>query len=130
MPKMSKYHIYNFFPSVPILGFGILLSFLAGKLHTPEIESIKKRIRNYAHTILFVFSFLKSFVCYFVPVSLSEIKRRIFWFCPPLPIEIMFDLYSIHLKFVYLCLLLYLFKALSAIIVVNVSFHFSIDQIK
>ncbi|XP_055300732.1 neuronal acetylcholine receptor subunit alpha-7 [Sitodiplosis mosellana] len=30
MPKMSKYHIYNFFPSVPILGFGILLSFLAG----------------------------------------------------------------------------------------------------
>lgn len=33
MPKMSKYHIYNFFPTVPILGFGILLSLLAGKLH-------------------------------------------------------------------------------------------------
>lgn len=35
MPKMSKYHIYNLFPTVPILGFGILLSLLAGKLHTP-----------------------------------------------------------------------------------------------
>lgn len=36
MPKMSKYHIYNFFPTVPILGFGILLSLLAGKLHTRD----------------------------------------------------------------------------------------------
>lgn len=39
MPKMSKYYIYNKFPTVPILGFGILLSILAGKFPPSQIHT-------------------------------------------------------------------------------------------
>lgn len=61
MPKMSKYHIYNTFSTtVPILGFGILISLLTGKPTT--IDMIREIIYSFAfslsplahaHTLLF-----------------------------------------------------------------------------